>query len=183
VNKTQKEQLEKFHKIYEQIYYDYAIAIYEIAQKTGISRSSVSRYLERMYELKILQGPYLRVKPAQTYCEYVYLMQFDDPYTAFQGFGGFPHVVYCALLFGKWNIMVITDTFFDFSQLVGLQEMVFKGKRGNSHTVKANLISWKESKQKAQKYLENFEHVYTEKKRITRFTLGEPGMETIFCIL
>jgi DNA-binding Lrp family transcriptional regulator len=165
VSKTQKSQLEKFYKIYEQIYYDYAIAIYKIAQKTGISRSSVSRYLESMYEQNILQGPYLRVKPAQTYTEYVYLMQFDNPYTAFQRFAGFPHVLYCALLFGKWNIMVITDKLFDLSQLVGLQEMVYQGKRGSSHTAKVNLISWEESKQKVQKYLENSEHVYTERKK------------------
>ncbi|MGD2247391.1 MAG: hypothetical protein PVF58_03225 [Candidatus Methanofastidiosia archaeon] len=44
MNKTQKKQLENFYKVYEQLYHDYAITNNEIAQKTGIHRSSVSRY-------------------------------------------------------------------------------------------------------------------------------------------
>jgi hypothetical protein len=39
MNKTQKKQLEKFYKVYEQVYLDYAIKNNEIAQKTGIHRS------------------------------------------------------------------------------------------------------------------------------------------------
>jgi hypothetical protein len=51
------------------------MSISEIAQNTDMSRNTVAKYLKKMYEKDILQGPYLRVKPAQNYTEYVYLME------------------------------------------------------------------------------------------------------------
>ncbi|MGD2251273.1 MAG: HTH domain-containing protein, partial [Candidatus Methanofastidiosia archaeon] len=71
---TSKKRLENFYRIYEQVYHENTMSIYEIAQNAGISRNTVRKYLKKMYEQDMLQGPYLRVKPAENYTEYVYLM-------------------------------------------------------------------------------------------------------------
>jgi DNA-binding Lrp family transcriptional regulator len=162
---TSKKRLQYCYRIYEQVYYNNTMSINEIAQNTGISRNTVGKYLTKMYKKDILQGPYLRINPTKTYVKYVYLMQFTDPYMTFQRFSGFPHVVYCAQLFGKWNIMVITDTLLDLSQLVGFKEMVFKGARGVSYTPKVDFVSWKKSAHHVEEYLSNFENELTLTQR------------------
>jgi hypothetical protein len=141
------------------------MSIYKIAQNAHISRNTVTKYLKRMYEQDILQGPYLRVKPAENYTEYVYLMEFTDPYMAFQGFSGFPHVVYCALLFGKWNIMVITNELLDLSRLVGFKKMVFQGVRGVSYTPKVDFLSWVQCAYYVEEYVRSFEPQLTPAPR------------------
>jgi hypothetical protein len=162
---TSKKRLENSYRIYEQVYHENTMAIYKIAQNAGISRNTVRKYLKKMYEQDMLQGPYLRVKPAENYTEYVYLMEFTDPYAVFQGLQGFPHVVYCALLFGKWNIMVITNRLLDLSQLVGFKEMVFKGVRGVSYTPKVNFLSWEQCAYQVEDYLHTFEERLTPAPR------------------
>jgi hypothetical protein len=139
--------------------------INEIAQNAGLSRNTVAKYLAKMYKKDMLQGPYLRVKPAQNYTEYVYLMQFTDPCMTFQRFTGFPHVVYCAHLFGDWNVMVITNELLDLSRLVGFKEMVFKGVRGVSYTPKVDLVSWEQSAYCVEEYLHHFEPELTPTQR------------------
>jgi hypothetical protein len=84
-------------------------------------------------------------------------MQFTDPDVAFHGLKGFPRVVYCGLLFGDWNAMVITDRLLDLSQLVGFQEMVFQEVRGVSYTPKVGLVSWEQSAHTVEEYLHKFE--------------------------
>jgi response regulator of citrate/malate metabolism len=58
---TSKKRLENFYRIYEQIYQDNTMSIFEIAQNTGLSRNTVAKYLEKMYEKDILKGPYFHV--------------------------------------------------------------------------------------------------------------------------
>ena len=131
-----------YHKIYEQIYQDPRISLIDITQNTGLSRNTVSRYLQEMYSRGILVGPYLRMKPAQNHREYVYLMNFTDPFFAFKGLKGFPNVLCCAVTFGDWNIMVVTNRLLDFSQLVGFQSMVARGVKGITDTPKVEYIPW-----------------------------------------
>jgi len=102
MDKISQMKRKSYHKIYEQIYQDPRISLIDITQNTGLSRNTVSRYLQEMYSQGILIGPYLRMKPAQNYREYVYLMNFSDPFFAFKGLKGFPHVLCCAVTFGDW---------------------------------------------------------------------------------
>ncbi|MBU7012679.1 MAG: winged helix-turn-helix transcriptional regulator [Theionarchaea archaeon] len=139
---SQMKRRKSYHKIYEQIYQDPRIPIIDITQNTGLSRNTVRRYLQEMYSQGILVGPYLRMKPAQNYREYMYLMNFSDPFFAFKGLKGFPHVLCCAITFGDWNIMVVTNRLLDFSQLVGFQSMVARGVKGVSNTPKVEYIPW-----------------------------------------
>lgn len=162
-------QFQYFYRIYEQIYFNSVVQHYEIQRNTGISRNTVSKYLKKMYEQQILQGPSLRIRPAQNYNEYVYLMRFKSPGMVLQGLRDFPHVVYCALLFGRWNILVITDMLFDLSDLVGLQEIVYQGERGISETPKVNLVPWKTSVHKAEDYLKTVELQLPEERKVEHF--------------
>ncbi|MGC1119672.1 MAG: hypothetical protein WBA22_01145 [Candidatus Methanofastidiosia archaeon] len=137
-----------FHKIYEQINAVPGVSIYEIANNTGISRNTVTKYLTEMYEDTILVGPQIRVLPAPDYKEYVYLMNFRDPYHFYRNLNGFPHVLYHCMTFGDWNAMVITDRLIDFSQLKGYEKTVFQGVRYRSYTPKTDYILWGKSFEK-----------------------------------
>ncbi|MBU7013086.1 MAG: winged helix-turn-helix transcriptional regulator [Theionarchaea archaeon] len=142
MDKISQMKRKSYHKIYEQIYQDPRISLIDITQNTGLSRNTVSRYLQEMYSRGILVGPYLRMKPAQNHREYVYLMNFTDPFFAFKGLKGFPNVLCCAVTFGDWNIMVVTNRLLDFSQLVGFQSMVARGVKGITDTPKVEYIPW-----------------------------------------
>jgi len=142
MDKISRMKRRSYHKIYEQIYQGPRISIIDITQNTGLSRNTVRRYLQEMYSQGILIGPYLRMKPAQNYREYMYLMNFSDPFFAFKGLKGFPHVLCCAITFGDWNIMVVTNRLLDFSQLVGFQSMVARGVKRITNTPKVEYISW-----------------------------------------
>ncbi|MGC1119612.1 MAG: hypothetical protein WBA22_00840 [Candidatus Methanofastidiosia archaeon] len=131
-----------FHKIYAQISTVPGMPIYEIANTTRMSRNTVSKYLLEMYRDTVLIGPQIRVLPAPNYKEYVYLMNFKNPFHFYQNVKGFPHIIYHAMTFGDWNSMVITDGLMDFSHLIGYEETVFQGVRYHSYTPRTDYISW-----------------------------------------
>jgi hypothetical protein len=145
-----------YYKIYSQIYDFPTISVYDIAVRTGLSRNTVAKYLKEMYIKGMLRGPHIRMKPAPNYREYVYLMNFQDPYKVFRGLKGFPHVLYHAMTSGDWNTMVVTDRLLDFSNLVGFQSLINQGTRGCSHTPHVACISWNESFRKLYSYIEPF---------------------------
>jgi hypothetical protein len=145
-----------YHKIYSQIYNSPAMSFFDIAVNTGLSRNTVAKYLKEMYTKGMLLGPHIRMKPAPNYTEYVYLMNFQDPYKVFRGLRTFPHVLYHAVTSGDWNTMVITDRLLDFSSLVGFQSLVNRGPRGYSYTPHAGCISWNESFRNMYSHIEPF---------------------------
>ncbi|MBU7012662.1 MAG: winged helix-turn-helix domain-containing protein [Theionarchaea archaeon] len=63
MNQIFRKTLDGYFQIYEQIYEDPFIPLYQITKNTKVSRSTVSRYVKEMYELSILQGPFISVKP------------------------------------------------------------------------------------------------------------------------
>ncbi|MBU7013801.1 MAG: hypothetical protein HXS52_02540 [Theionarchaea archaeon] len=67
-------RLQRCHRIYEQVYQDPLIPLYEIARNTRHSRNTVSKYLHEMQEQGCLLGPSLRMKPTPIYREYAYLV-------------------------------------------------------------------------------------------------------------
>ncbi len=72
--KSQAQRRKGYYKIYEQIYKDPFMLVYEIAQNIGLSRNTVTKYLQEMYTSGVVVGPYLEMKPARTYKEYVHLL-------------------------------------------------------------------------------------------------------------
>ncbi len=153
-----------YFKIFEQIFENPSISIYDISQESGLSRNTVSKYLREMMENGILIGPQIRMKPAPNYSEYVYLMNFTDPFQVFEGLKRFPHVLYHVMTFGDWNVMVVTDRLLDFSKLVGFESMVRQGVKGRSYTPKVQCATWEESFRKACEQVEHFSLTRTEYK-------------------
>ncbi len=142
---TRKRRIENYFKVYEQVYEDPFLSIYNISQNTRLSRNTVAKYLNEMYKFGILRGPQLHMKATSNYREYVYLLNFSDPQLCFRGLRNFPHVLYHALTFGDFNTTVVTDRPLDFSILVGFQKMVYQGVKDCVYTPKAVVTTWDES--------------------------------------
>lgn len=85
------------------------------------------------------------MKSTSDYKEYVYVMNFSDPFFTFKGLKGFPHVVYHAVTSGNWNTLVITDRHLDFSKLVGFQSLLYQGVKVRTSTPKVECNPWDES--------------------------------------
>lgn len=153
-----------YHKIFEQIFENPTMSIYDISQKSGLSRNTVSKYLGEMYARNVLHGPQIRMNPASNYREYIYLMNFKDPFQVFEGLKGFPHVLYHVMTFGEWNVMLVANRPLDFSKLVGFESMVRQGVRGHSYTPKVEYTSWEESYQKSQELVAHFDPSRIEPK-------------------
>lgn len=149
-------KIKNFHRIFEQIYENPVISLLDLASTTRISRNTVSKYMKEMYARNIMIGPEIRMNPSPEYKEYVYLMNFKDPFQVFKGLKGFPHVVYHSMALGDWTTMVITDRLLDLSQLVGFRNMVYQGVRGYSYTPKVEYIKWDECFKKIEERMDEF---------------------------
>ncbi|MGC1120150.1 MAG: winged helix-turn-helix domain-containing protein [Candidatus Methanofastidiosia archaeon] len=140
-----EKKLPRYHEIYEHIYETPDTPLYQITKETGISRSTISRYLKEMYELSIIRGPMLFLKPAQNYHQYACLLKFSNPMDAYRSFAGFPHVRNRTLCAGTWNLMLICERPMDFSQLKGFQKSVLQGAKGVTHLSKVGSLNWDSS--------------------------------------
>ncbi len=137
----------------------------KIARNAKLSRNTVSEYLKSMYKKNILIGPWMSLNPHSDYKEYVYLMNFSDPFHAYEGLKGFPHVLHHEMTFGDWNTMVITDRQLDFPQLVGFESLVYQGVKGNVYTPKIKSTTWDQSLKKIYEHIEKFTPGEPESKK------------------
>jgi hypothetical protein len=162
-----EQKMLKYFTIYEHIYEDPSISVYALSEKTDISRNTVSAYLREMYAKKIISGPFLSMKKAQNYTEYLYLMNFSHPLTIFEGLQEFPHVVYHAVTFGDWNTCIISDTPLDFSQLIGCESLVYTDEKIESQLLKARSISWDGAFRDIQERIQAFSPaVYDDEQKV-----------------
>jgi DNA-binding Lrp family transcriptional regulator len=140
-----REKREKYYfKIYEQLYENPGMSTSTLSRRIGISKKTVCKSLKEMYAQEIVRGPYIDMKPAQNYREYVYFMKFENPQNAFDELKGSPHMVYHAMCSGDWDTMVITDRLLDFSQVEGFQSMGFQGAKRHCTTPKVEEVVWEE---------------------------------------
>jgi DNA-binding Lrp family transcriptional regulator len=135
-------KLKTYHSIYEQIYREGQIPIWKIAQNTGLPRSTTTRYVREMYEQKILVGPYLSMRAAPDYREYVYLANFRNPQKKFPGLSHFPSVINCALTFGDWNILLVTNQPLDVPRMHGFQDLMLVEQKYTAITPKTEFTAW-----------------------------------------
>jgi DNA-binding Lrp family transcriptional regulator len=149
-------QREYYHSIYEEIYKNPTVTCNEIHQNTGISRNTVYKYLKNMYRYKFIRGPYLDMRPAPNYREYVYLMEFWDPMRVFDVLKEVPSIVYHAALAERWNILVISQQRIDFSLFEGFQSVVYQGVKGYMRTPQVENMRWEESFEEIQKLIRRF---------------------------
>jgi hypothetical protein len=155
VKKSFLNKLERCHRIYEQIYQDPLIPVYEIARNADLSRNTVSKYLHEMLDQTSLLGPYLRMKPTPTYKEYVYLANFSDPKRKFTALNCFPPVLDVVHTFGDWNTLLITNQPLDITRMYGFQGLVLSEYKYSTITPKTEFISWKAAFAKVSRILED----------------------------
>ena len=158
---SQMQKMKEYFRIAGKISENPFIHTKEIASNLGLSRSTVSEYLESMYTQDMLVGPWMSLNPHTNYGEYVYLMNFSDESRVFEGLKRFPHVLYCGSTFGEWNTLVVTDRQLDFSQLRGFQSIVYQGVKGCTYTPEVKHLTWGESWRKVI-------------RKVTQFTPEEP---------
>jgi hypothetical protein len=145
-----------YHRIYEEIFKNPTVTCSEIHQNTGISRNTVYKYLKNMYRYRIIRGPYLDMRPAPNYREYVYLMEFWDPMRVFDVLKEVPSIVYHAALAERWNILVISQQKINFSLFEGFQSVVYQGVKGYMRTPQVENVQREESFAKIQKLIRGF---------------------------
>jgi hypothetical protein len=155
VKKSFLNKLERCHRIYEQLYYDPLIPVYEIARNTDLSRNTVSKYLHEMLDQTFLLGPYLRMKATPTYREYVYLANFSDPKLKFTALSHFPPVIDVVHTFGDWNTLLVTSQPLDMPRMHGFQDQVLSEYKYSTITPKTEFTSWNAAFVKASKILED----------------------------
>ncbi len=143
-----KKRLPKYHRIYEQIFENPSLPLYQMTKKTAISRSTLSRYYIEMYELSIMKGPMIFVKPAQNYHQYAYFLTFEQPFSTFNRFKEFPHVLSRNLVSGAWNLSLICDKFINFSVLEGFRHCILQGIKGVTWLSKVETLDWNISLEK-----------------------------------
>ncbi|KYK35965.1 MAG: hypothetical protein AYK19_01805 [Theionarchaea archaeon DG-70-1] len=159
--KVTNKLLRKFFEIYTQIYETPFMSQNQIARNTGIPRSSVSRYLEEMYERSIIKGPQIFVKPAQNYHLYASFCQFEDSYAVYRGLKGLPHVLYRSWGCGQWNITLISDTMMNLPLLKGFQTCIHQSVKSVTYLPKVTSLNWDKSMKKIQQMIS------TPKKKTT----------------
>ena len=147
MNQIAKKTLNRYLQIYEQIYEDPFIPLHQITKNTNVSRSTVSRYIAKMYKLHILQGPFISMKPAENYHQYAYFLLVNDPLTVYRRFKGFPGLISKSLTAGNWNLLVIFNRLVDLSVLKGVNQCILQGVKGVTHLSKVGGLDWDESVQ------------------------------------
>jgi hypothetical protein len=139
----------KDYTLYQLIYEDPLISCASLAEKMGIPKKKVQKYLAEMYQKSIVKGPRLSVKPAQNYHEYAYFVNVDNPLDAYKGLKG---VVYGNISCGSWNLLVITDRKMDISSLPGFEECIFEGRKSATHASKVVVRNFEESLKRIDAY-------------------------------
>lgn len=158
-------KLERIYTIYDQLYDNPFESLYKIAQNTAMSRNTVRKYLEEMYDKRVLTGPFLEVKPAPNCRRIVYLLDFEHPLKVFEELKGVDHVVYHTVDFGDWNCLVVTDKLMDFSQ-VGSYKVVYRGDIFEKYVPKVELYGWNTAFFKINMCIHGFEPEIVQKTRV-----------------
>ena len=143
------DKLPRYYQIYKQLYEDPYRCQTKIAKNTPFSQSTVSTYLSEMYASSLFKGPFIFVKPAQTYHEYVYFLEVDDPVSVYKLLLKDPHIREVTAYSGDWDISVVTDVKIDFST-VGYKRIVHHGIKGVTQLSKVTSLDWDYSMKKIQ---------------------------------
>ena len=136
------EKKERYYDIFCQIYDDPRKQIYEISKVLGIYRKSVSKALQEMVDQKILVGPQLRLRPIRKKPKIYYVLDFDDPFKAYDKLVENRDLTYIGILFGDFPVIAAGVPGIDFSKYPGFKEVLFSGERGEICTPKASSLSW-----------------------------------------
>jgi hypothetical protein len=140
-----KKRLATYYAIYEQVYENPGIPLYEIAQHTKIPQSSVSRYLAEMYASSVLKGPMIFLNPAHNYWNYAHFLTFEHPLMVYRRIKGFPYMISRNLSSGAWNLLLVCERQVNFSQFRGFTSSFFRSIKGVTHIPKVRFLDWDQS--------------------------------------
>ena len=161
--------MERYFTIVGEICKDPYTTLKAMDSQTHIHRSTISRNIIELYKERCLFGPWLSMNPHENYSQYVYVMNFSDPHTVFEGLKTFPYVRYHAHTFGEWNTLVITERLLDLSELKGFQSAIVRREKGFTYTPTVTYITWDESWRMVKEGLE----IIKLKKKDNNGTLPE----------
>jgi len=147
------EPLDRYFKIYEQIYNNPFISINEIAQNTKIAKSTVSRDLTKMNS-GFMYGPIICLKSVKNCHQYMHFLRVDSPLSAYQYCKEVPSVVYTCLALGSWNLFLVSEKDIDISFLKGFREYIVRGVKGGTYLSKVRTVDWDQSVEKMYSMLE-----------------------------
>ena len=153
MDQISRKALDRYFKIYEQIYEDPFMPIKHIVQKTAIPRSTVSRHVREMNELGIMFGPVIYLKPAQNYHQHAAFLKIKDPVVTYQCLRAFPTVISRSLASGSWNVMLTSEKGINPTVLRGFKECVLQGIKGVTWLSKVASLTWDESVHRMHKAL------------------------------
>lgn len=170
-------RLKRYLHIYNYLYTNPYMHLYKM-KSTGISRSSISRYFKKMYELSILKGPMILLKPASNYKEYVGFLRFKNAHSVYTLLKGFPGIGYKWLACGTWNVMVVCNFNMDFSALKGFKECIHRGVKGRTWLSKVTSLDWDHSVKRMYRALD------TPRKKTCLYEEGPliPWNEKEWCV-
>jgi len=133
---------ERYYQIYEQIHETPDISVSQIAGNTGMARNTVVRLMEEMYGNHILFPPYLAMKPASNYAEYIHFLEFGGIDSVLPRLKRHPYVISYIQCKGAWNVLVTA------SQLICFKDLaedfcipLYQRKRGLTITPKCSFKS------------------------------------------
>lgn len=141
-----REKLEKYFKIYEQIYENPFVSALEIAENTGIARDTVVRYLDEMSS--VMYGPAICLNPARNHHEYAYFLEVKHPLFVFEHIKEFPSVSSATVNFGNWNMSFISEHCIDVEKVKGYEKCMFRAIKGVTVASRVTTLDWDEAMKK-----------------------------------
>ena len=132
---SKAEKAQRFYKIYELMYDNPEMHVTSFQKKLNLYKSSVESHLNEMYEKKMLNGPYLCMRPHDVYKEYIYLVRCENPLNVCEYLGRDSGVSCIERGFGDWNVSIVSTRLLDFS-LWEKASIIQKGVRYGVYTSK-----------------------------------------------
>lgn len=151
---SEMEKKERYYNIFCHVYDSPRVEIYEISRALGIYRKSVSRALQEMIDQQIMVGPSLRPKPIKGSPKIYYILDFEDPFRAYNRLWHDKRIFYTGVVFGDFPIIVGGEPDIDFEKYPGLKKVVYAGERGEMYTPKASALTWEECASRLLKEIE-----------------------------
>jgi hypothetical protein len=139
---SKMEKKERYYKIFCQIYDEPRIQIYEISKVLGIYRKSVSKALQEMVKQQILVGPEFRLKPLKDRPKIYYVLDFDEPFKAYEQLVKNRDLTYIGVVFGDFPLLAAGEPGIPFEEYPGFNRIILSGKRGEIYTPRASSINW-----------------------------------------
>lgn len=132
-----------YHQIYRELYLNPFASTREIGEKLQIPAHSIEKYLEDMYESRILTGPLISLKPTKEYRPHAYFLKVDESLQWYAEVTG-PWVTKC-MGYSDWNILVVMEKEVDWTGYRGVRACVYQGVKGPTCITQVTNLEWRKA--------------------------------------